>query len=115
MPGTYTVTLTVTDNSELTNSSTALFTVRLSTEEPIASFDANVPQPLFPGFAAFFNADNSWTKYGTIVSYDWNFGDGSFAVGSHASHTFQSPGGYDVVLTVQNTRSEERRVGKECG
>ena len=103
MPGTYTVTLTVTDNSELTNSSTALFTVRLSTEEPIASFDANVPQPLFPGFAAFFNADNSWTKYGTIVSYDWNFGDGSFATGSHASHTFQSPGGYNVVLTVQNT------------
>src|SRR5439155_619745 len=50
MPGRYTVTLTVTDNSELTNTSTALFTVRLSTEEPIASFDANVPQPLFPGF-----------------------------------------------------------------
>src|SRR5439155_952099 len=47
MPGRYTVTLTVTDNSELTNTSTALFTVRLSTEEPIASFDANVPQPLF--------------------------------------------------------------------
>src|SRR5205814_2250141 len=59
--------------------------------------------PLFPGFASFFNADNSWTKYGTIVSYDWNFGDGSFATGSHASHTFQSPGGYNVVLTVQNT------------
>ena len=37
------------------------------------------------------------------MSYDWNFGDGSFATGSHASHTFQSPGGYNVVLTVQNT------------
>jgi len=37
---------------------------------------------------------------GTIVSYQWNFGDGNSANGNSVSHTFAAAGDYTVTLTV---------------
>jgi PKD repeat protein len=37
---------------------------------------------------------------GTIVSYDWDFGDGSSATGVDATHTYAAAGMYTVVLKV---------------
>jgi chitodextrinase len=39
-----------------------------------------------------------------IVSYSWNFGDGSTATGLRATHTFNAVATYDVTLTVTNDR-----------
>ena len=47
-----------------------------------------------------FDASESSDSDGSIVSWDWNFGDGSTATGLTVSHTYAAPGGYDVVLTV---------------
>ena len=41
---------------------------------------------------------------GTIVSYDWDFGDGGFSTGRTASHTFNVQQTYTVTLTVTNDR-----------
>ncbi len=66
---------------------------------PIAAFDASTlagPAPLSVDFDAAASDDPD----GNIVSYAWDFGTGQGASGSLASHTFETPGTYDVVLTV---------------
>jgi PKD repeat protein len=39
---------------------------------------------------------------GTIVSYGWDFGDGTTADGERVEHIYQEPGYYPVTLTVIN-------------
>ena len=45
---------------------------------------------------------------GTHITYDWDFGDGNIASGGVASHTYNSPGVYQVVLTATNTLGSEQ-------
>jgi probable HAF family extracellular repeat protein len=47
-----------------------------------------------------FSATGSYDPDGSIVSYDWDFGDGSVASGENVSHTYTSRGIYIAVLTV---------------
>ena len=99
--GTYTVALTVTNNSGQTNTSTHTVTVD---DPPTASF-APSATVVAPGATVNFEASASAPggPDGTITSYTWNFGDGSaVAAGggsADASHTFESPGTYTVTLT----------------
>lgn len=46
-----------------------------------------------------FSGSQSFDSDGSIVSYAWNFGDGSSASGIDVQHTFAS-GSYNVILTV---------------
>ncbi len=43
---------------------------------------------------------NASDQDGTIVSYLWNFGDGSTAAGKQVEHTFINAGVYGTMLTV---------------
>jgi alpha-tubulin suppressor-like RCC1 family protein/chitodextrinase len=47
-----------------------------------------------------FDGSNSHDSDGTIVSYEWDFGDGSFGTGVAPSHYYQSSGEYTATLTV---------------
>ena len=47
-----------------------------------------------------FNGSGSNDSNGTIVSSQWNFGDGSTAQGLVPGHVYSSPGNYTVTLTV---------------
>lgn len=47
-----------------------------------------------------FGASDSYDSDGSIVSYDWTFGDGSKANGQGPSHSYDQPGTYTVTLTV---------------
>lgn len=44
--------------------------------------------------------DRSWDLDGSIVSWHWDFGDGSISTEQNPTHTFSEPGTYAVVLTV---------------
>ena len=91
--GTYTVSLTVTDNDGASNSSSQSVTVITPpvNEAPTASFTVNCTD-LVCGFDATTSSDND----GSIVNYSWSFG----ASGVSASNTYASAGTYNVTLTV---------------
>ena len=68
-------------------------------QSPTASFTANPTSGTAP-LAVSFNASNSSDSDGTIISYAWDFKDGSTGSGETISHTFSSAGSYNVELTV---------------
>jgi len=47
-----------------------------------------------------FDASSSYDPDGSIINYQWNFGDGHFANGMVVYHTFSLSGEYMVTLTV---------------
>ncbi len=100
-PGTYNVTLIVTNS--IPESETITQTVTVDST-PTASF--SLPTQPTPGTATAFDASASIDSVGTITDYSWNFGDGSPVVdaGSTASttHSYATRGHYTVTLTVTN-------------
>ena len=103
--GTYTVTLTATDDLGVSTAATATVT---STPSPTASFSASATTatPASPGTAVSFNASGSSDPVGTITDYSWSFGDGSSVDDTGAtptaSHAYATRGNYTVTLTVTN-------------
>ena len=91
--GTYSVTLTVTDNNGATNSTTSSVTVTAppANVAPIASFTSSCTD-----LTCSFNASGSSDSDGSISSYSWSFG----GTGVTASNTYGSAGTYSVTLTV---------------
>ncbi len=101
-PGTYTVQLTVRDNAGATDSATAQVSVApVANQPPHAAFSYTPPNPN-PGAWVHFDASASSDPDGTIVSYAWNFGDGSTGTGVSVYHQFTSAGTYGVRLTVRD-------------
>jgi len=55
-----------------------------------------------------FNADRSVSLKGTIIKYQWDFGDGSdLQNGKSVSHIYDQPGLYSVSLTVEDSLGNE--------
>ena len=61
-----------------------------------------------------FDASGSFDPDGTIVSYDWNFGDGNTGIGVTPSHTYAATSAYVVNLTVTDddgaTHSDSQQI-----
>ncbi len=107
--GLYTVTLTVLDDDHLTNSISHV--VRVDAP-PTASFAAT-PAVAYPGVYVTFNASTSTDSGSAIVSYDWDFGDGTTAQGSIVIHAFTGHGFFAVHLVVTDdlgTHNETTRT-----
>ena len=96
--GTFTVTLTVTDNSGATNQASTTVTVTPNTQPPVAN--AGGPYAGTVSVAISFNGAASRDPDGSVVSYLWNFGDGATASGVTAMHAYTAAGSYTVRLTV---------------
>jgi PKD repeat protein len=93
--GSYSVTLTVTDNGKASATSGPQ-TVTVTNVPPTASFTVSCS-----GLSCSFDGSGSSDPDGTIKSYWWNFGDGSaLGVGSTTAHTYAQNGSYILTLTV---------------
>lgn len=96
--GTYDVTLTVTDDAGDTDIAITTATIGIGNQTPVA--DANGPYSGTLNDPVSFDGTGSSDPDGTIVAYDWNFGDGTTGTGATPSHTYGSTGTYNVTLTV---------------
>ncbi len=95
-PGTYEVSLTVTDNDGLSNTSSG--TVEVDNAPPVAAFSLSPEQPV-AGQAVSFT-DGSSDPDGSIAAWQWTFGDGAISSEANPSHTYSEDGTYEVTLTV---------------
>jgi KaiC/GvpD/RAD55 family RecA-like ATPase/PKD repeat protein len=95
--GNFTVTLTVTDD-DLT-SAIAVDAITILNRAPIPSFVIAPEQPIV-GETVVFNASASYDLDGSIISYIWDFGDGTNGTGLSAIHIFEPDGTYNIMLTI---------------
>lgn len=102
--GQYSVTLTVTDSSGGIGTATDLISVGDASPNPpvaVISFTPTDPQV---DEVVTFSAEGSYDPAGfapkAIVSYEWNFGDGSTGQGSSVQHIFSQAGAFLVTLEV---------------
>lgn len=63
-----------------------------------------------PGFPAEFNAEGSTDPNDPIVSYRWEFGDGTEASGSIVVHTYPEQGEYTITLILTDSKGGQTRL-----
>ena len=96
-PGSYSVTLTVTDNDGLIN--TATKNISVLNNPPNAVANLNLTTGIAP-LTVTYNASASTDSDGSIAAYAWNFGDGGTRTNASGQYIFNNPGTYNVTLTV---------------
>jgi PKD repeat protein len=107
--GEYPVTLTVTDNNGQTATISKNIRVTPAPKPPIANFKLLDPFPEWDTQVRF-DASISSDPDGSIVSYYWDFGDGTTGEGISVSNEYKKAGGfyqggYEVTLTIKDNQN----------
>ena len=102
--GTYTVRLTVKDDKGAQRSVTQAIVVSGANAKPIPTLLALPTSGVAP-LLVTVNATGSTDPDGSIVSYQWDFGNGQTANGLLSQVTYTSAGTYTITLTVKDNKN----------
>lgn len=115
-PGTYTAQLTVHDRWGVCASTTLSITVTAKNEPPVAAVDVILSDPMSGRgpLDVIFDGTASHDPDGKIVSYAWNFGDGTTETTklAYTLHTYSAGGDYTVTLTVTDDKGATASVSE---
>lgn len=105
-PGTYDITLTVTDNTGRTASDGAKATIILAQQKPVAQLTGP-----YLGIATkeiFIDGGASFDRNNDALTYRWDFGDGQTetTTDSYLRHTYEQPGTYETTLVVNDGKED---------
>jgi PKD repeat protein len=100
--GSYTVLLRVTDNYGQTDTDTCTIVVN---NPPVASFTYSPTEPEIVDVIEF--VDTSTDDDGTLLSWYWNFGDGTTSYETNPTHQYSQTGTYQVSLTVTDNNGAD--------
>jgi PKD repeat protein len=105
-PGSYEVTLTVTDSRGRTGTFAQNVSVSLPVNQPPTASFLVSPNPAQVNQAVTVNALASLDPDGTLSSYTWTFGDGTTLVSATPvlEHVYAASGTYEVKLRVTDDR-----------
>ena len=105
--GTYSVSLTVTDNDGASSVRSTTVVVSPPNAPPVPVIAAT---PLSGSAPMLVNVNGAGSSDpdGSVVSYAWTFGNGQTATGALASTTYATSGSYVIRLTVTDNRGTAR-------
>jgi PKD repeat protein len=86
-------------DSEITD-----WSITIVTTPPLADFSATPTSGDVPLTVQF--TDQSIDVDGTVVSWSWNFGDGNTSTDQNPSHTYETYGVYDVILSATDNSGQ---------
>jgi PKD repeat protein len=97
-PATYTARLTVRDDSDVANSSDDDTVTAIVNAPPVA--EAGPDRSVAIAEPVLFDAGKSADSDGSLIAYEWDFGDGTRGGGATVNHAYAKSGTYAVRLTV---------------
>ena len=103
-PGTYTVTLTVTDNKGAIGTATQTITVTPPPNQPPSGNITATPSTGSSPLLVQLSSAGSNDPDGAITGYSWSFGNGSTSSSPNPSAIYTTPGIYTVLLTVTDNQ-----------
>lgn len=104
--GSFTITINATDDDgEYTNISTTI----VVTHKPSVNFTCSTNSPSTIDTITF--TDTS-TDDGSITTYNWSFGDGSYSTGQTPTHSYDDDGTYNVTLMVIDNHGASNQTNK---
>lgn len=107
--GTYTVTLTVIDESSRIGVAKKEVDILYRNQAPVASLEATyggVGQQVKVNSIAFFDGGASSDPDGDVLEFEWDFGDGAKSTLLRPNHEYTSTGNYTVTLKVTDPSNE---------
>ena len=107
VPGTYSVSLTVT-NALGSDTVTKDDLITVDVGKPRALFTADPESGAAPLTVKFI--DISIDGSATIEGWSWKFGDGTTSTAENPTHTYATPGDYNVTLTVTSPLGPSTRT-----
>ena len=116
LPGNYTITLTVYDNLDASNTTSKTLQVKENVTPPenlppTVDFSYTPGEVFVNDVVSFNEASND--QDGQVVAWLWQFGDGSNSTEANLTHAYSSAGTYTVSLTVYDNLGAENSTSKE--